>query len=82
MEGQDDRRAGLSGADSDQRQDPRADDRPDAERDEMRPGERLLEPVLLGHVLPGDHLLAHVPVFHAGLPLPSSRPWVPIKVVL
>jgi hypothetical protein len=69
-EGEDHRRAGLAGADADQRQDAGADDRPNAERDEVRPAERLLEPMVLGHVLARHHRLADVPVLHAA-PLPS-----------
>ena len=63
-EAEDDRRAGLGGADAGQGQDARADDRADAERDQVRPGERLVKPMLFRHVLASDDRLADVPVLH------------------
>ena len=64
-ERQDHRRSGLARADPDQGQDAGADDRPDAQRDQMRPAQCLRQPVMLGHLLASEHGFAEVPVDHA-----------------
>jgi hypothetical protein len=62
----------ASGADPDQGQDAGADDRPDAERDEVRPVKGLGEPMMLGHVLTCDDRFLDVPILHRFPPLSLS----------
>ena len=49
-----------------------ADDRADAERDQMRPAEASVEPVLRRHILVGDDRLAREQVHEAPLPLSAG----------
>ena len=56
---------GLAGADPDQGQDARADDRADAKGDEVRPAKRLGQPMMLRHIFARDDRLADVPVLHS-----------------
>ena len=72
-EGQDDRRTGLPRPDPDQSENAGANDRAHTERDEVRPRQCLLEPMLFRHVFARDDRLAHVPVLHGQAPLPSLR---------
>jgi hypothetical protein len=67
-EGQDDGRPGLFRADADQRENARADDRADAERHQMRPGQGFAQAVLGGHILMRRDRLAGIPVLHAHAP--------------
>ena len=64
----------FPGSDPDQGEDAGANDRSDTERDEVRPGQSLLEPMLFRHVLARHHHLAHVPVLH-GSPLRHCEPF-------
>src|SRR6185369_10823300 len=78
------RRPGLARGSADQDENAGADDRADAEEDEMRPGKRAMKPVFLRYQFRRGDDLADTPVFHAcplfsaTLASPASRvnnPW-------